>query len=203
MQPIHTLMQGIATLAGAQGCLFAAQDLRALLPALSDNAFKTLLSRAAHGGHAGGHRGGHSGVRLQRVCRGVYAAGLGMQTPNSSGLLLFHVAALLRAHAFNYISLETALSAQGLISQVPMNWISVMSSGRSSVVPCGKWGTIEFVHTQRRPDAVANQLKYDTACRLWRASPALALRDMRVTQRSMDLVDAQALGNLATEEEST
>ena len=199
MQPIHTLMQGIATLAGAQGCLFAAQDLRALLPALSDNAFKTLLSRAAQGGHAGVH----SGVRLQRVCRGVYAAALGMQTPNSSGLLLFHVAALLRAHAFNYISLETALSAQGLISQVPMNWISIMSSGRSSVVPCGQWGTIEFVHTKRRPDAVASQLHYDSACRLWRANPALALRDMRVTRRSMDLVDAQALGNLATEEEST
>ena len=207
MQPIHTLMQGIATLVGAQGCVFAAQDLRALLPALSDSAFKTLLSRAAQGGNAGVqrsvHRGLHSGVKLQRVCRGVYAAGLGMQTPNSSGLLLFHVAALLRAHAFNYISLETALSAQGLISQVPMNWISVMSSGRSSVVPCGQWGTIEFVHTKRRPDAVASQLHYDSACRLWRASPTLALRDMRVTRRSMDLVDAQALGNLATEEEST
>jgi hypothetical protein len=115
-----------------------------------------------------------------------------------SGLLLFHVAALLRANGFNYISLETALSAQGVISQVPINWISVMSSGRSSVVPCGRWGTIEFVHTRQRPDALAGQLHYDAACRLWRASPALALRDMRATRRSMDLVDAEALNNVDT-----
>ena len=190
MQSIQTLMQGLASLADAPQCVFAAQDLRALLPALSDNAFKTLLSRAAQADGAG--------ARLQRVCRGVYVYTL-VKPAAGSGLLLFHVAALLRANGFNYISLETALSAQGIISQVPMNWISIMSSGRSSVVPCGRWGTIEFVHTRQQPDALADQLHYDTACRLWRASPALALRDMRATRRSMDLVDPQALKNLTLE----
>lgn len=182
MQPIQSLTQGLAALASAQGCVFAAQDLRALLPGLSDGAFKTLLSRAADRHQAG--------ARLQRVCRGVYVYGTAAA---NSGLLLFHAAAVLRAHCFNYISLETALSAQGLISQVPMNWVSIMSSGRSSIVSCGAWGTIEFVHTSRQPDNLADQLHYDAACRLWRASPALALRDMRATRRSMDLVDGRVL----------
>lgn len=187
MQPIQSLCQGLAQLAGAGGGVFATQDLRALLPDLSDGAFKTLLSRAAERQHAG--------ERLQRVCRGVYVYG---QVAASSGLLLFHAAAVLRANGFNYISLETALSAQGLISQVPMNWVSIMSSGRSSVVPCGAWGTIEFVHTSRQPNDLADQLAYDAACRLWRASTALALRDMRATRRSMDLVDLRALEGVAS-----
>jgi hypothetical protein len=182
MQPIQVLTQGLAALAGERGAVFATQDLRALLPDLSDNAFKTLLSRAAERQQAG--------ERLRRVCRGVYVFG---KAASSSGLLLFHVAAVLRAYGFNYISLETALSAHGLISQVPMNWVSIMSSGRSSIVPCGAWGTIEFVHTSRKPNDLADQLSYDVACRLWRASPQLALRDMRATRRSLDLVDTTAL----------
>ncbi|NJM44143.1 MAG: hypothetical protein HC858_09495 [Brachymonas sp.] len=117
MQPIQSLFQGVAQLTGAGGGVFATQDLRALLPELSDSAFKTLLSRAATRQHVG--------ERLQRVCRGVYVYGQAA----SSGLLLFHVAAVLRANGLNYISLETALSAQGLISQVPMNWVSIMSAG--------------------------------------------------------------------------
>lgn len=181
MQPIQSLFQGLAQLTGAKGGLFATQDLRALLPELSDGAFKTLLSRAAQRQQAG--------ERLQRVCRGVYVYGQAA----SSGWMLFHAAALLRAKGLNYISLETALSTQGLISQVPMNWVSIMSSGRSSIVPCGAWGTIEFVHTSRQPNDLVNQLHYDAACRLWRASPALALRDMRATRRSLDLVDIEAL----------
>jgi hypothetical protein len=181
MQPIQSLMQGLAAIASSQGGVFATQDLRALLPNLSDAAFKTLLSRAAERQQAG--------VSLRRVCRGVYVYG---RAAAENGLLLFHAAAVLRANGFNYISLETALSAQGLISQVPINWVSIMSSGRSSIVPCGLWGTIEFVHTTRQPNDLAEQLHYDAACRLWCASPALALRDMRATRRSLDLVDSSA-----------
>jgi hypothetical protein len=104
-------------------------------------------------------------------------------------LLLFHAAARLRADGFNYLSLETVLSDEGVISQVPVNWISVMSSGRSTVLACGRWGTIEFVHTRQRPEELAGQLSYDSRCRLWRASVPQALRDMRATHRNLELVD--------------
>ncbi|MGB4117744.1 MAG: hypothetical protein WBK51_14490 [Polaromonas sp.] len=178
MQPTDSLRNGIAKLADTHHCLFASQDLRALLPQATDAAFKTLLSRLVAQG------------LLTRMCRGLYVYERAM--PDGS-LLLFHAAARLRADAFNYISLETALSAAGLISQQPMQWVSIMSSGRSSVVRCSRWGTVEFVHTDQKPADIAAQLHYDNACHLWRASAAQAMRDMRVTRRSLDLMDVSDL----------
>ncbi|MFV9927934.1 MAG: hypothetical protein AB8V45_05345 [Candidatus Midichloria sp.] len=79
----------------------------------------------------------------------------------SNGLLLFHCTSYLRSNEFNYISLETALSDIVIISQLPINWISIMSSGRSNIISCGKFGTIEFVHTKQKPDSIMPQLEYD------------------------------------------
>ncbi len=181
MQPARRLMQNLARLANSEHCLFTSHDLRALLPDLSQSAFKTLLSRVVQE------------ELLVRLCRGLY---LYEQVAPSNGLLLFHAAARLRADGFNYISLETALSEAGVISQVPMNWISIMSSGRSSVISCGPWGTIDFVHTRQRPEELAAQLHYDARCKLWRASVSLALRDMRATHRNLDLIDWSAVDEL-------
>ena len=64
-----------------------------------------------------------------------------------------------------------------------------MSAGRSNIICCGAWGTIEFVHTRKHPDDVGKQVRYDARCHLWRASVALALQDMRATRRNMDLID--------------
>ncbi|NLC21921.1 MAG: hypothetical protein GX771_08445 [Halomonadaceae bacterium] len=173
-QPLQRLYQGLDKLASPERYLFTPSDMRALLPDISDQAYRTLLSRAAQGG------------RLERVCRGLYVYHPAKPLP---GLLLFHAAARLRVHELNYISLETALSDNGVISQVPMNWITLMSSGRSSVIRCGRWGNIEFVHTRQKAAALIDHLTYDSRCRLWRASTAQALRDMKMTKRNLDLVD--------------
>ena len=154
--------------------LFRFLDLRALYPDLSDSAFKTLLSRAV------------SADYITRVCRGIYSY---KKNTASNGLMLFHTAALLRANDFNYISLETVLSDAGVISQIPINMISIMSSGRSNMISCGPWGNIEFVHTDQKPDQIIDQLYYDANCRLWRATVPQALRDMKATRRNCDLID--------------
>ncbi len=174
MQPIRRLIKGLDKLANNAHYLFTPHDLRALLADLSLSAFRTLLSRAVKEGY------------LERACRGVYLFPRAIPT---DGLLLFHVAARLRANEFNYISLETVLSEAGVISQIPMNWISLMSSGRSNHINCGRFGTIEFVHTTRKPAELMKQLTYSSRCGLWRASVALALYDMRVTHRNLDLID--------------
>jgi len=173
MQPLQCLMQNLAKLANAERYLFTPSDLRALLPGLSITAFKTLLSRVVQNGY------------LERVCRGLYF----YKQTAPTGLLLFHAAARLRASSFNYISLETVLSEAGVISQVPMQWISLMSSGRSNTIHCGRWGTIEFIHTRQRPEDLAKDLHYDSSYKLWKASVSLALRDMRATHRNLDLID--------------
>lgn len=173
-QPMRRLIRNLARFANEERYLFTPDDLRALVPDLSDGAYKTLLSRAVSQGH------------LTRVCRGLY---LFEPANPSSGLLLFHAAARLRATQLNYISLETALSDCGVISQIPINWITLMSSGRSNTISCGRWGTIEFVHTRQQPEHLVGQLHYDSRCRLWRATPRQALRDMKAARRNMDLID--------------
>lgn len=76
-----------------------------------------------------------------------------------------------------------------MISQMPINWISIMSSGRSHKVSCGDFGTIEFVHTCQRPEKIMSYLVYDEVCQLWRASVPQAIRDMKATRRNCDLID--------------
>ena len=174
MQPIRQLMNAISQLASPQASLFTPADLRALLPQHSDAAFKTLLSRAVSEGH------------LTRVCRGLY---LYDKANPERGLMLHHIAAKLRPAGLNYLSLETVLSDAGVISQIPMNRITLMSSGRSSIIDCGFWGSIEFVRTHQLASQLVGQLQYDPQCRLWRANVSQALRDMRATHRSLDLID--------------
>jgi len=174
MQPMKQISQILEILANGENYLFTLADLRAALPGAKVGAFKALLSRAQKTG------------LLRRVCKGVY---LYPRANYPAGLVLFHAAAKLRADAFNYLSLETVLSDAGVISQIPLNWITLMSSGRSHIVDCGDYGHMEFIHTKRKPDDVADQLNYDPDCRLWRASVALALLDMKLTRRDTDLVD--------------
>jgi hypothetical protein len=171
VQPLRKLRDTLAALADRERCLFTLSDLAGAVPDCRQ--LPLLLSRAVRAGI------------LHRVCKGVYLYPL---RDYPRGHLLFHAAARLRAGEFNYISLETALSDAGLISQVPINWITLMSSGRSHIVNCGDFGHIEFVHTSRRPGDVAGELTYDAGCHLWRASAKLALRDMKATRRSLELV---------------
>ncbi len=174
MQPIKYLSQWLPENIDEKHCLFVLQDLRALFPSLSDGAFKTLLSRAV------------SSKLLTRICRSVY---LYKTKSPMDGLLLFHVATLLRANEFNYISLETVLSDAGVISQIPLNWISIMSSGRSNIISCGNYGSIEFIHTNQQPAKLIEQLTYDHPCGMWRATISLAIRDMKATHRNCDLIN--------------
>lgn len=181
-QPMKRLYDGLSSLATPERYLFTPTDLRCLVSNISADAYRSLLSRASTEG------------KLERICRGLY---LYVPAKANLGDLLFHAAARLRADELNYISLETALSDAGVISQVPINWITVMSSGRSNTISCGRFGTIEFVHTKKKPAALAPELDYDQRCRLWRAKPALALRDMKAAKRNLDLINWDIADELA------
>lgn len=175
MQPLKKLSSVLGELADRDHFLFTAADISGVMG--DGKHLAVVLSRAVKAG------------LLKRVCRGVYLY------PPAAGTLehiLFHAAARLRPDELNYISLETALSDAGLISQVPMNWITLMSSGRSHVVNCGEFGRMEFVHTTQTPEDLAGELTYDADRHLWRASVSQALRDMKATRRSMDLVNLEA-----------
>lgn len=180
MQPMKFLSAWLIENANEDHYLFSTKDFRNLIPELSDEAFKMLLVRAVK-----------SSI-LTKVCRSVY---LYKRAMRNDGLLLFRIVSYLRPHEFNYISLETALSDSGVISQIPLSWITIMTSGRANKISCGAFGTIEFVHTNKGAGDVIEQLSYDSRCGLWRASVKLALQDMKITRRNCDLID----WNLANE----
>lgn len=175
MQPLQRLENWLRTSGTREhGQLYPAHAFRSLFPGMSSGAYRALLYRAQRRGV------------LERVCQGVYQY---TGNPDTSGLILFHAAALLRARNFNYISLETVLSEAGVISQMPLAWVTIVSTGRSAEVECGQYGTIEFVHTERPMSDVIDQLHYVPERHLYMASPELALADMHRFQRStLDLV---------------
>ncbi|MGE4489369.1 MAG: hypothetical protein AB7E95_07495 [Kiritimatiellales bacterium] len=177
MQPIQQIVRGLRGLTDASDRVFALSDFKALLPEHQSGAFKSVVTRLEKRGD------------LIRICRGIYIL------PNCElhgSDLLGRTAARLRAGQFNYLSLETVLSDVGVISQIPLNRITLMSSGRTSVISCGAYGNIEFVHTRKRAADLAPRLSYDSHCQLWRASVELALQDMKDTQRDTGLVNWEA-----------
>lgn len=179
MRPTKQLETVLQTLANRDRCLFATSDLAGAVPDCDQ--VNVLLSRATKSG------------LLKRVCRGIY------YYPHADypvSQILYHTAARLRASEFLYLSLESVLSENGVISQIPFNWIGLMTSGRSNVISCGDYGRIEFVHTAQSPDEVAGELSFDADRRLWVASVPQALRDMKATQRNLDLVSRDELNVL-------
>jgi hypothetical protein len=177
VQPIYVLRETLKTLADSDHYLFTSDDFSSLFPKTETGTLRVLLGRAVKAGF------------LRRVCRGVY---LYPKVTYPRGLELYHVAAKLRSERFCYLSLESVLCEAGIISQIPLNWITLMTGGRSGIIKCGQWGTIEFIHTKRNFDTLSSRLSYDPRLRLWRARPGLALADMRAAKRPLDLIDREA-----------
>jgi len=174
MQPVRKFDQTLSKLADKEHFLFSLSDLRGINPQQPRGAFKVMISRAVKNG------------LLKRVCRGIYLyPGVSFE----SGMILYHSAAKLRAGEFNYLSLETVLSDAGAISQIPMNWITIISSGRSNIIDCGAFGKIEFIHTTTLPAKLVTKVNYDFRCHLWRATVSQAVKDMKQTRRNTDLID--------------
>ncbi|MDR2965695.1 MAG: hypothetical protein LBU88_07960 [Treponema sp.] len=165
---MQKLMSNLEKLADPQHYLFSVSDFSALFPNKTQAALLVLLGRAVKNGF------------LEKVCRGYY---IFYKTAYPKDLLLFHLAARLRSDYFCYLSLESVLSENGIISQIPLGCITLMTTGRSGIIKCGRFGRIEFTHTKKSPEDVGHLLTYDFRCGLWRASTQLAMQDLRATGR--------------------
>ena len=168
MQSIQKLKTNLENLADSQHYLFSVSDFSALFPQKSQTALMVLLGRAVKNGS------------LERVCRGYY---IHKKTTYPKDLLLFHLASRLRADYFCYLSLETVLSEEGIISQIPLGCITLMTTGRSGIIGCGRFGRIEFTHTKKLPASFIHMLSYDFRYGLWRASSQLAMQDLQTKGR--------------------
>lgn len=127
---------------------------------------------------------------LQRACRGVFVFPLARSLDSHT---LERIALALRRGEHNYVSLESALSEYGAISQAPVDRLTVMTSGRKGVYRT-PWGTIEFTHTKRPlADILAGIRDVGRPLRL--ATPEAAWRDLKRVGRNTHLVDEEALRN--------
>jgi len=168
MQSIQELRTTLENLSDPQHYLFSVSNISAIFPEKSSSALLVLLGRAVRGGI------------LIRVCRGFY---VNPKVNYPRDLVLYHLAGRLRADFFSYLSMESVLSENGLISQIPLGCITLMTTGRSGVINCFKFGRIEFTHTKRSPDNIKHLLTYDHRYGLWRASEQLALQDLKAVGR--------------------
>ena len=156
--------------------VFTLGDLAKLFP---DDKPKTLQD--------GSNRLVNSGL-LQRASRGVYVYALSHNMDSST---IERIAQTIRRGEYNYISLESALSEYGVISQIPIDRLTVMTTGRTGTYHT-PWGVIEFTHTGRAvSNIIANTLKSARPLRI--ATATTAWRDLKRVGRNIDLVDEASI----------
>ncbi|MCG6220749.1 type IV toxin-antitoxin system AbiEi family antitoxin, partial [Vibrio diabolicus] len=92
----------------------------------------------------------------------------------------------LRRGEYNYISLESALSEYSVISQVMIDRITIMTTGRKGEFKT-PYGVIEFTHTKRDDiDIISNTITSDRPLRI--ASKETAIRDLKRVGRNTHLI---------------
>ena len=125
---------------------------------------------------------------LTRIINGVYLYNLAQSKGSDT---LEQIAKTIRRGEYNYISLESALSDFGVISQIPVDRLTVMTTGRSGEFKT-PLGTIEFTHTKRDPiDIIENTSLVGRPLRL--ATKQTAYRDLKRVGRNIHLVSKDGL----------
>ncbi len=124
---------------------------------------------------------------LQNPCRGIY---LYARARSADSYILEHIAKALRRGEYSYVSLESALSEAGVISQIPLDTITIMTTGRSQIYRT-MYGTIEFTHTKKAIPSILSGVYSVTNRPLRVATVETALQDLKRTKRNIDLIDLE------------
>ena len=134
---------------------------------------------------------------VDRPTKGIYIH----PRPNCKhGRLIEDIAKAMRPGCFNYVSLESALSEYSLISQVMTSRITIMTTGSAGTYQVGKYGTIEFIRTKRKPADIFANTFYSPDRPLRMATKETALEDLRLLGRNLGMVEED---EFADEEETS
>lgn len=129
-----------------------------------------------------------SGI-LERVCRSVYLYQL---SQHKDGYVIEHIAKALRPGEYSYISLESILSEYGVISQIPIDRLTIMTTGRKAEYTT-PYGTIEFIHSKRTISDIVERMLVDKKRPLRIAKLKAAWEDLKRVGRNTHLVDTDEL----------
>lgn len=126
---------------------------------------------------------------LQRVAKGVYINPLAR---SKKGRVVEDIAAVLRRGHYSYLSLESMLSEYGLISQVPVSRLTLMTSGAGGLHKT-PYGTIEFTHTKRRVAELILRTRSVPGRPLRIATREAAVTDLLRVGRNTNMLDHSQL----------
>lgn len=122
---------------------------------------------------------------LKRACRGIY---VNDNAHCFDSYVIEQIAKALRRNAYNYVSLESALSEYGTISQIPLDRLTVITTGRKGIYKT-PYGVIEFTHTKRSVSNILDHIQTVTGRPLRVASQKTALRDLKRVGRNLHLLE--------------
>lgn len=162
--------------------VFSHHELRRLFPEESAKAFEKSLARMVARG------------LLMRAARGVYMNPFA----SSDGYAIEHIAKVLRPGEYNYVSLESALSEYGVISQILIDRLTVMTTGRKGAYRT-HYGTIEFTHTKRSLAEILQSMVTVPGRPLRVATLEAARRDLRRVGRNRHLMESEDVINGQTQ----
>jgi predicted transcriptional regulator of viral defense system len=167
-------MQVLKQQAGLGRFVFLKTDLAKLFPDERSKALSEALARLVKAG------------LLVHAAHGVYL------NPMFRGDVLEHISRAMRRGKYNYISLESILSEYGLISQIPTDHLTLMTTGKGGVYKT-PYGVIEFTHTKRSIADILNSTMKDKNRPLRIASKETAIRDLKRVGRNTHLLIEEAL----------
>lgn len=126
---------------------------------------------------------------IKRACRGIY---VNDNAQCFDSYTIEHIAKALRRNAYNYVSLESALSEYGVISQIPLDLLTVMTTGRKGIYKT-QYGVIEFTHTKRLVENILDHIQTVAGRPLRVATKETALRDLKRVGRNLHLVQSESV----------
>lgn len=126
---------------------------------------------------------------LERATKGIYVYAF---SRNKSNYLIETIASVLRRGHINYISLESALSEYGAISQIPMGVTTFMTTGSPGKFETSYGPVIEFSRTKRNPIQLLRETSQYRDAPVRIATPERAFGDLKRVGRNVNMVDESA-----------
>lgn len=158
--------------------VFTRKDIEKLFPDDAEKALEKSLQRMV------------KDRLLIKASHGVYVSAQSMT--RHGGRVIELVARALRPGKLSYISLESMLSEYGVISQIPVSRLTVMTEGASGLHET-TFGTIEFTHTKRSIPDILNRTMAVEDRPLRIAKKWAAVQDLYRVGRNTDLIDPEDL----------
>jgi len=157
--------------------VLARRDIEKLFPAEGAKSMDQSLKRMVADG------------LLQRVARGLY---VNPAASSKNRWIAEEIARALRPGNLSYVSLESILSEYGVISQIPINRMTVMTTGASGLIET-PYGMIEFTHTKRGAAEIVKGTLVAKGRPLRIATKRAAVRDLLRVGRNVNMMDRSQL----------